>query len=408
MHGKGAAQLSVAEERNGHQRCGLGNLYNSGHCDLRRWKPVQRGDQQLDRERDQQRRYPNGHYCSCGTLNHHPANQPDGYRWSDGYIFGHRLRHRPAQLPVVEKRDSHQRRHLGDLHNSGHSDLRQWKPVHCNSQQLDGQRDQQHRHSYSQCCCGGTIDHYSAGEPDGYCRSDSYIFGQCLGQRTAQLSMAEERDFHQQRDISNLYDSGHSDLRQWKPVHRNSQQLDRQRDQQHRHSYSQCCCMWHPQSPPSRPARRSPLVRQLHFRSPPRAPPRSAISGGRTERPSAARPQQPYTTPGHNNLRQWKPVHRGSQQLDGQRDQQHRHSYSQCCCLGTLNHHPAGQPDGYRWSDGNIFGRRARAPRRSAISGRRTEQPSAAPLRRPTPPRPQQPRTVEARSPWQSATRPAA
>ena len=56
-------------------------------------------------------------------------------------------------------------------------------------------------------------------------------------------------------------------------------------------------------------------------------------------------------------------VHRGSQQLGGECDQQRRHSYRHSFYRGTVDHDAACQPDSYRRSDGYVFRGRLRERR---------------------------------------------
>ncbi len=92
-----AAELSVAEERHGHQRRNFVELHDPGRNDVLTmahsspWSSPTRG------QRDQQRRDPHRQPSAGGAVDHHAAGEPDGHRRTDSNVLGDRDRNRAAR-----------------------------------------------------------------------------------------------------------------------------------------------------------------------------------------------------------------------------------------------------------------------------------------------------------------------
>jgi hypothetical protein len=85
-------------------------------------------------------------FCDCAS-NHQPAGQRDGHSRPNRHFLCKRNWGGSTRLPMAKERHRRRRRHVFNLHNTGHSAFRYWSAIYCRRQQLGGERDQQRRHS---------------------------------------------------------------------------------------------------------------------------------------------------------------------------------------------------------------------------------------------------------------------
>src|SRR6266404_607226 len=351
--GHGATDLSVEEEWDRDQRCNFDLIYNTSDNEFGQRSAVHRDSQQLGGQCDQQRGHPHGQRRCGGTFDHNAAGQPDGNSGTNGSIHGGGDGHGAADLSVEEERDRDQRRNFDLIYNTSDNEFEQRSAVHRDSQQLGGQCDQQRGHPHGQRRCGGTFDHNAAGQPDGNSGTNGSIHSGGDGHGTTDLSVEEERDSGQRRNIIFLYNPSDNEFGQRSAVHRDSQQLGGQCDQQRGHTQGQRRCGGtFDHNAAGQPDGNSGTNGSIHGGGDGHGAADLSVEEER-DRDQRRNFDLIYNT-SDNEFEQRSAVHRDSQQLGGQCDQQRGHPHGQRRCGGTFDHNAAGQPDGNSGTNGSI------------------------------------------------------
>ena len=239
------------------------------------------------------------------------------------------------------------------------------------------------------------VHHDAAGQPDRHRGPDRDVHRGCDRHGDSHLSVEEERDGDQWRDLSVLHDSGHNRFGQWRAVHRRRDQQRRQRDQQCRYPDGQCrtCGSVHHDAA-GQPDRHRGPDRDLHRGCNRHGDShlsveeeRDGISGA-----TSASYTTPATTASDNGAQFTVTVTNSAGNVTSNAATLTRER-------GSVHHDAAGQPDRHRGPNRDLHRGCDRHGALSPINGRRTGRQSAARPRRPIRLRPQQLRTTAPSSP---------
>src|SRR6266404_4946793 len=326
--GHGATDLSVEEERDIGKRRNIIFLYNPCDNEFGQRSAVHRRGEQQRRQHNEQRSHPHGQHRCGGAFDHNAAGQPDGNGGANGSVHSCGDGHGAADLSVEEERDIGERRNFDLIYNTSDNEFGQRSAVHRDSQQLGGQCDQQRGHPHGQRRCGGTFDHNAAGQPDGNSGTNGSIHSGGDGHGTTDLSVEEERDSGQRRNFVRIYNTSDNEFGQRSAVHRDSQQLGGQCDQQRGHPHGQRRCGGtFDHNAAGQPDGNSGTNGSIHSGGDGRGTTDLSVE---EERDSGQRRNIIFLyNPSDNEFGQRSAVHRDSQQLGGQCDQQRGHTQGQ-------------------------------------------------------------------------------